>query len=509
MPRNLLQFFFRRFFRRDSLEHDLGAELESHVAIEVQQRIERGDSAEVARQRALREFGNVGLVSEVTRDMWGFTWLEELVQDSRYAVRMLRKSPALSCTVMLMLALGIGATTTIFSLVNGVLLRPLSFPLPNQLVMLWEVPPQTNKPNVVALNNFVAWKERARSFQSMAAFVSLPMNLVSPQQSEQVPGLAVTSEFFSTLGTPPILGRTFRPGEYDRQPPREVVLSYRTWQSRFGGSRDVIGKKISVDVTHHEIVGVMPPGFGFPNVEADLYTPLAITLDDGRNYSVLGRLRPGVSIGAAKAEIASIASHTAKENVDLDAGWSATVVPLLDQTIVSVRPVFLALFAAVGLILLLACANIANLLLMRAAVRSREISLRLALGASKSRIVRQLLVENLLLGTLGGAAGIAIAAACVRIVRSGLPQTLQVPRLNEVALDLPVLAFSVAVTVLSCVLFGLAPTIQALKRDLIRDLHAVTRSITSERRLRRALVVAEVGLAVLLTVAAGDRKSVV
>lgn len=503
MPRNLLQFFFRRFFGRDSLERDLGAELESHVAIEVQQRMERGESAEAARREALRQFGNLGLVSEVTRDMWGFARLEELVQDSRYAVRMLRKSPALSCTVMLMLALGIGATTTIFSLVNGVLLRPLSFPLPNQLVMLWEVPPETHKPNVVALNNFVLWKERARSFQSMAAFFSLPMNLVSAQESEQVPGLAVTSDFFSTLGTPPILGRTFRPGEYDRQAPREVVLSYRTWQSRFGGNRDVIGKKISINVTHHEIIGVMPPDFGFPNVEADLYTPLAITLDEGRNYSVVARLRPGISIGAAKAEIASIAAHTAKENVALNAGWSATVVPLLDQTVGSVRPVLLVLFAAVGLILLLACANIANLLLMRSAVRSQEISLRLALGASKSRIVRQLLVENLVLATIGGAAGIGIAAACVHIVRTGLPQTLQFPRLNEVALDLPVLAFSVGVTVLSCILFGLAPTIQTLKRDLILDLHAVTRSITSGRRLRRTLVVAEVALAMLLTVAAG------
>ncbi len=503
MARNLFQFVIRRFFHGAASESDLDSELQSHLAMDIRQRIERGVSPESAREAALREFGNVGLVAETTRDMWGFAWLEELMQDSRYAVRMLRKAPGVSLTIMLMLALSIGGTTAMFTFVNGILLRPLAFPSPNQLVTLWEVPPHINKTNVVALSNFAAWKERSHSFQSMAAFFDLPLNLLALQGSEQVPGLAVTSEFFTTLGTPPILGRTFRPGEYDRTAPHEVVLSYETWQSRFGGRADVIGKRISVDVTHHEIIGVMPPGFGLPNQQTNLYTPLAINLEEGRNYSVVARLRPGVSVDAAQAEMQSIAKRTAQENVSLDAGWSTRVVPLLNQTVGPIRPVLLVLFAAVGLILLLACANIANLLLMHSASRAHEISVRLALGAARSRIVRQLLVENLLLALLGGAAGVALAAASVDLIRKRLPETLQIPRLHDIALDFPVLAFSVGVTVFSSVLFGLAPTFQTLKRDIIRDLHAVTRSVTSGRGLRNVLVVAEVALAVILTVGAG------
>ena len=380
--RKSFKFFVARFFRRASLENNLDAELQSHFAMEVRQRIERGESPQFAQEGASREFGNRELIAEVTRDMWGFVWLEQFLQDARYAVRTLRKSPLLTTTVALTLALGIGSTTAIFTLMHGILLRPLPFPSPNQLVMIWELPPQTKKPNVVALNNFVAWREQSHSFQSMAALFAVPMNLLAPQESEQVPGLKVTSEFFATLGVPPILGRTFRRGEYDRDEPREVVLSYAAWQRRFGGSLDIIGKRISIDVSHHEIIGVMPPEFGFPNVKADLYVPLAIDLNEGRNYSVVGRLLDGVSGATAKAEIATVAARTARENVSLNAGWSATVVPLLDQAVAGVRPVLLVLFAAVALILLLACANIANLLLMRAAGRTQEMSLRLALGGA-------------------------------------------------------------------------------------------------------------------------------
>jgi putative ABC transport system permease protein len=504
MRRNSIRFFVRRFFCRTASEEDLQAELQSHLELETQQRIERGEPADFARHGALRDFGNVGLVSEVTRDMWGFAWLEEFIADSRYAVRMLRKSAGLSMTVVFMLALGISTTTAIFTLVDGILLRPLQFPAPDQLVMIWEVPPDTKNPNVVALDNFVAWKERSQSFQSMAAFDNVPMNLLDQQQSEQVPGLAVTSEFFATLKTPPFLGRTFRPGEYWRDAPREVVLSYRTWQVRFGGKRDVIGKLISVDVTDREVIGVMPPGFGFPNEEAELYIPFAIgPKEGGRNYSVVGRLRRGVSVPAAKAEIAGIAGRTATENVALNAGWTATVVPLLDQTVGSIRPILLILFGATGLILLLVCANIANLLLMHSATRVREISVRLALGAGRNRIVRQLFTESLMMAAAGGLAGIAMAVSLVSLMRSSVPESLHIPRLAEISPGGTVLAFSVIVTAVCAVLFGLAPGLQALKRDLFRDLHAVTRSVTSGRRVRNLLVVAEVALAVVLVAASG------
>ena len=419
-----------------------------------------------------------------------------------YAGRILRKSLLLNSIVAITLALGIGGTTAIFTLVHGILLRPLGFPAPDQLVMIWELPPQTEKPNVVLLKNFAAWKERSRSFQSMAAFFALPMNLLGFQTSEQVPGLKVTSEFFTALGTPPLLGRTFRPGEYSRDEPREVVLSYSTWQRLFGGAPGILGKRISINASHHEIVGVMPPGFGFPNVKADLYVPLGIS-GDGRNYLVVARLRAGVSADAAKAEIATIAAHTARENASLNAGWSATVVPLLDQTVGGIRPVLWVLFAAVGLILLLTCANIANLLLMQSSSRAREISVRLALGAGQFRLVRQLLVESLLLATSGGLAGIAFAIGSIHFIRTSLPQNLQIPRLNEVTLDPAVLAFSAGVTILSSVVFGLVPALQSVKRDLIHNLHAATRSITSSRKLRKTLVIGQVALAFILVMAAG------
>ena len=505
MKRSMIHFFVRRFLRRTGAEEDLRAELQSHLELDIRQRKERGDSADSARQAALREFGNLGLVTEVTRDMWGFTWLEELVTDCHYTLRMLRKSVGLGMIVVFLLALGISTTTAIFTLLDGILLRPLPFPTSNQLVMIWEVPPETQKSNVVALDNFVAWKERSHSFQSMAAFFKLPMNLMDQRhQTEQVPGLAVTAEFFATLGTPPLLGRTFRSGEYWRDKPREVILSYRTWQSRFGANPDVIGKRISVDVTHLEIIGVMPPGFGFPNVEADLYTALPIDpKEGGRNFSVVGRLRRGVSVSAAKAEITAIAAHTAEENVAMNAGWNATVVPLLEQTVGNIRPVLLILFGATGLILLLVCSNVANLLLMHSAGRIREISVRLALGAGRSRIVRQLFTENLLLAISGGLMGIVTAVLLVSLMRHSLPESLHIPRLHDIALNRVVLTFAVGITAVSAVLFGLAPTLQALKRDLIRDLHAETRSVTSGRRIRNLLVVAEVALAVILVVASG------
>jgi hypothetical protein len=503
MPRNILKFLIQRFFRRASTERDLQDELASHLAAEIRERVGRGESPEAAREAAMREFGNVGLVSEVTRDMWGFVILEQFVQDVRYGIRMLRKSTGLTIVVTLMLALGIGGVTAIFTFVNGILLRPLPFPSSDRLVTIWEVPPRTTKQNVVAIDNFAAWQQQNHSLESMAAVINLPMNLLTPHSSEQVPGLAVTSEFFHTLGTPPLIGRTFHPGEYLREKPREVVLSYGTWQSRFGGRRDVIGKKISIDVSHHEIIGVMPPGFGLPGVDADLYVPLPMRSGGGRNYSVIGRLRPGVPVSAAEAEMATIAARTAKANAELNAGWSATIVPLLDQTVGTVRPILLVVFAAVCLLLLLACANIANLLLMHSSVRGQEISIRVALGAPKVRIARQLVIEMALLASLGGLAGTALAAISVAVLRATVPETLHIPRLNEITVDGRPLATSLGMTMLSCILFGLAPVAQTFKRDIIRDLHSVTRSITSGRSLRNVLVVAEVAIAVVVVAAAG------
>jgi putative ABC transport system permease protein len=503
MAMNALRFVFRLLFRRHQLERELNDELASHIAMETSLRMQEGESPETARQAALRQFGNLGLVADVTRSMWGFTWFAEALNDARYATRSFARAPLFSAIVIVTLALGISSSTTIFSLLDGILLRALPFPESNRLMMLWELPPQTRNSNVVWMNNFVAWKERNHSFQSMAAFIGLPMNLLADQGSEQVPGLAVTADFFSTLGSAPLLGRTFRPGEYWTNEPREVVLSYDAWQRLFGGRADVIGKKISVNVSHHEIIGVMPAGFGLPNLKAELYLPQGIVLNEGRNYSVIARLRPGVSPDAAKAEIAVLAAQTARENVEMDSGWSAIAVPLLEQAVGSVRPILLILFAAVGLVLLLACANVANLLLMRASERVREISVRLALGASRNRILRQLLIESLLLAFCGGLLGVIVGGVALHLLKTSLPESLQVPRLNEVRLNPPVLLFSAASSMLSALIFGLTSILQSLKRNVSEDLHESTRTATSGRKLRRVLVVTEIALALVLITGAG------
>ena len=369
--------------------------------------------------------------------------------------------------------------------------------------MLWEIPPQTQKTNVVNLINFVTWRERNHSFQSMAAFLDSPMNLLGGRGGEQVPGLSVTADFFETLGTPPLLGRTFRPGEYWTAEPREVVLSYGAWQRLFGGRPDVIGKKISIDASHHEVIGVMPPGFGLPNQKAELYVPQAIEDNEGRNYSVIARLRPGVSPDAANAEMAALAAQTAREKVHMDAGWSASAVPLLDQTVGSVRPILLILFAAVGLVLLLACANVANLLMMRASGRVREFSVRLALGASRNRIVRQLLIESLLLALCGGLLGVIVGGIAIHFLKTSLPESLRIPRLNEVTLNWAVLLYSAGASILSALIFGLAPALQSLKRNVSEGLHEATRSVTSGRKVQRVLVIAEIAFALVLVSTAG------
>jgi len=503
MAGNMLRILFRRFFKRRDLERELNEELASHIAMDEAIRVRNGESPEAARQAALREFGNLGLVAEVTRNQWGLAWLEQAPSDIRYFTRSFLRAPLFSFIVIVTLALGIGSSTTIFSLLDGILLRALPFPHSNQLMMLWEIPPQTRKPNVVNLGNFAAWKERNHSFQSMAAFLSSPMNLIGEHGGEQVPGLSVTADFFNTLGTPPLFGRTFRPGEYWDTEPHEVVLSYGAWQQLFGGEEDVIGKKISIDVSTHEVVGVMPPEFGLPDHPAELYIPQGIYINEGRNYSVLARLRPGVSPAGANAEMAALAAQTAREKVHMNSGWSATAVPLLDQVVGSVRPILLILFAVVGLVLLLACANVANLLMMRASGRTREISVRLALGAGRNRIVRQLLTESLLLALCGGLLGLMLSSVAIHLLKTSLPESLRIPRLNEVDLNWTVLLYSAGASMLSALIFGLSPVLQSLKRNVSEDLHEAARSVTSGSKVRRVLVVAEIALALVLVSTAG------
>ena len=282
-----------------------------------------------------------------------------------------------------------------------------------------------------------------------------------------------------------------------------MVLSYSAWQVLFGGRLDVIGKKISINVSHHEIIAVMPPEFDLPNHKAELYIPLGIVINKGRNYSVIARLRPGESPDAAKVEMATLATQTAREDVDMNSGWSATAVPLLEQAVGSVRPILLMIFAAVGLLLLVACTNVANLLMMRASGRGREISVRLALGASRKRILSQSLIESLLLALSGGLLGVAVSGIALHVLKTFLPESLHIPRLGEVTLNTPVLLYSAATSLLSALIFGLAPALQSLRRNVSEDLHESTRSVTSGRKVRHVLVITEIALALVLVSGAG------
>jgi putative ABC transport system permease protein len=492
-----------KFLQRKRANRELEDEIKAHLDLETQSQIEAGESPAAARAAALRDLGNLTLIKEVTREMWGYTWLERVIQDARYAARTLSKSPGFTLLTVATLALGIGATSTIFTVVNSVLLRPLPFPEPDRLVMIWERPPKSDHRNVANMYNFAAWRERNRSFEAIAAFNQLPMNLLIGAEPEQVNGLVVTGAFFRALGAAPLLGRTLAPNEDGPAAPRVTVLSYGLWQRRFGGRADIIGQKISINVSHHEIIGVMPPGFSIPGRRAELYIPLRASNDEGRNYSIIARMRPGSTPASAQAEMNVIAAQTAKERPQINAGWGATVVPLLEQTVGQIRPVLLMLFAAVGFVLLIACSNVANLLLMRSARRGREMSIRIALGAGRARILQQLLIESVLLAAIGGALGVALAEWGVHVLVRTLPAAFSLPRLNEIRIDPIVLLFTAAVALSAGVLFGLAPAFESKGIDPARGLHLFSRSNTARRGVRDYLVVAEVALALLLVTGAG------
>jgi len=432
--------------------------------------------------------------------------MDTLLQDFRYALRTLAKSPGFTAVVVLTLALGIGANTAIFSVVNGVLLTSLPYKDPSRLVVVWESK-GTASHNVVNPANYMDWHDRATSFSGLA-LLSWTGITFTGDQVEEVQGRSVTPDFFGVVGATPLLGRTFNAEESRPNSPRVIVLSEALWRRRFGADRAIVERAVPVAGGTARVVGVMPASFRpMPLGHEQYWEPMRLDWSNraftGRYAMALGRLKDGVTVERAQTEMSRIARQLESDNPDFDTGWGATVVPLMEQVVGGSRRTILIVLGAVSLVLLIACANVANLMLARAASRERELAVRAALGAPRWRLVRQALVESVMLALAGGAAGVLLASWGVHLLVRAAPP--EVPRIADIRLDLTVLAVTALVSMAAGVLFGL-PAALSRSDAAIQDLHAATTRTTAgvpAVRLRGALVIAQMSLAIVLLVGAG------
>jgi putative ABC transport system permease protein len=502
--------------RRRQFESELEEEMRLHRELREQDQIERGLSPEEARFAAQRRFGNDLLLREESRDTWGWNWFEHLVRDIRYGIRVLVRNPGFTAVAVITLALGIGSNTTVFSVINATLLRPLPFPHPDRLVLVWETSGKGHDNwNAVSAPNFWDLERQSKSFEGIAIFDAGRGYNLSPmgtkQEAEQVSGLRVSARFFSVLGVEPFLGRTFLPEEETLGKNHEVILSYGLWERRYGGDSSLVGRTITIDGQDFTVVGVMPRQFRcqFWN-PSRLWVPVGYTKSDydrGENdYIAIGRLKPGVTVPQAQSEMEGIANRLAQEYPTEDVGMGAWVVRLGEFGREDLRTALLALLVAVGFVLLIACVNVANLLLAPGAARQKELAIRSALGAGRVRIARQMLTESALLALLGGAAGLLLATWSSHVLFHVFRlDNLHLPgqELDSIPMDNRVFAFVLLVSCLTGVLFGLAPLFGALRRDVNEPLKGGGRESTRGRGLRHALVTSEVALALVVLCGAG------
>jgi putative ABC transport system permease protein len=434
--------------------------------------------------------------------------MERLLQDLRFAARSLSRDRSFSFVSLSTLALGIAATVTALAVTKSVLLNPLPFREPDQLVMVWERPPQGQDRNFTSAYNYVRWRERAQSLESIGAIAQVPMNVSGLGPAHQVDGLAVTAGFFDALGVRPLLGRAILPEDESIRPPRAVVLSYGFWQQHYGGARDVIGKSIDLNGGQREIVGVMPAGFAFPAARmSQLFTPLLIdpaAPPGGRNLITVARIKRGLTLEAARSDMRSVVARLIQERTpNLPPGWSASVFPLLDETVGPVRRILWVILGSVTCLLLLACANVANLVLIRAAKRTPELALRLSLGAGQWRLIQLLAIESVLVTLAAGAVGLGLALVAIPAIPSLFPATFPLPRAAELEVDPSVGALTLLVCGLTGLVFSLLPVARLVQGRLAASLRAGAQSaFLSHTRLRRAIVTVEVAIALVLVFAA-------
>jgi len=512
--RQELSFIIRRVIHRRRAERELDEEIRSHLEMEIERNVAEGMAPEEARLAALRSFGSVALAKEDSRTVWGLRALETLWQDLRYGARMLFKRKGFTAVATITLALGIGANTAIFSVINAVLLRPLPYAESERLVWLWDTPPQLptapTPPQLptapTSLPEFLDRKEQNRSFEQLAAFQSGNMFLDIGDGTRDTPVGLVTPETFALFRANPILGRAFTAEETLPGRSRVVVLGHAIWQNRFGADPNALGRKVELSGAAYTVIGVMPAGFSFPN-QAELWRPLPIDpakLDRGLHYlRVVGRLKPGVTQAEAQAEMSAIAVRLARQYPEKNAGHGVKLEPLRDVIVGDIGRALFILLGAVGFVLLIACANVANLLLARAGARQKEIAVRTALGASRSRLVRQLLTESVMLAVGGGGAGLLIAVWGVRWLVSFGSDTI--PRAQEISVDPRMAGFTLLISVATGALFGLAPALQASRpifADALKESGRASAGV-QRNRLRSALVISEVALSLVLLIGAG------
>jgi predicted permease len=512
----------RSLLKRNQVEQELSEELRYHLEQKTRDYLTADLTLEEAHRKALREFGGVELSKENCRDSRSVNFLETLAQDMRFAFRMLPKSPGFTAVAILTLALGIGASTAVFSLVEAILLKPLPYPNPDRIVL----PELVSPPGVNLGSEYFPWGQiqfrlltrESHPFQFVGAFQNDSFNLTGSGEPSFLDGFRASAEFFPALGVVPALGRTFTAEEDQPGHEYEVMLSDRLWRERFSSRGDILGRAVYLNGYAYTVVGVMPPGFEFPRAEEmpssfnfpsepQLWVPLAVAAQPKGGPSelaIIGRLKPGVSIEQAQAAM-DLVTKRAEERDPQWKGWFNTrVVPLTRQVVGQTQRPFELILGAVGILLLIACSNVANLLLARSLGRSREFTLRAALGASRSRLVRQLLTESLLIAIAAGAVATLIANVGIDFVKAYGPSSI--PRLGEVRLDPQVFAFALCVSVATGILFGLAPAFGATRKDLANSLKEGGRSFAgtpANPRLRNALLVSQVALALVLVVSAG------
>jgi len=489
---------------RPRMENEMDTELRFHLEAFSDDLIRSGVPRQEAMRRARLEFGGFERAKEECREARGVTFLEMLFQDLRYGVRMMSRAPAFTAVAVIALALGIGANAAIFSVVNAVLLRPLAYKDSGRLVTILH-----KDSNPVAVANYIDWRDQSRSFVAMGAADFWSPNLTGTDSPEHVRGLKVTQSLFPMLGVEPLLGRLFLEGEDKDGSEREVILSYRLWQRHFSGDRNVLGKSILLDGNSYTVVGVMPKEFQFAPfwaTHAELWVPNAfgnrVHNRGGNSLRIFARLNPGVTLAQARAEIATITAR-------LDQQYPATnrnvvVTPLKENVVGSIEAPLFVLLGAVGFVLLITCANVAHMLLARASARHKEIAVRTALGAGRGRVIRQFLTENLLLGMLGGAAGLLLAVWGTHALVALSPANI--PRVETVTIDARVALFLLGVTLLTSVGFGLVPALQSSSVNLSDTLKEGGRANSEgvrRNRLRSFLVASEFALALVLLIGAG------